>query len=354
MSAVRFSVRIPVSSPVTHRDRLLEATRAAEALGYDAIFVQDHIHKSFEKHRSSPPGCGSVELAENTRDPVMFETISTLSYLAAATSTIGLAAGVTPLPLRDPILLAKQIATLDVLSAGRFVFGVGVANVTDKPEFAALGIPFRTYAERYELAAECLSAMRAIWEHPTASYHGTYANFDGLTIYPKPTRRIPVLLGAGSVAGGPDRPPVRFALAHADGVLPPYVTTSQQFEEMVRDFTSVARAAGKDMAEFDWCAQRRFGIGRSEDEALGHVRWMAREQADMWQYAGYMHGQGALGTQMNIKMATVGTPDVVRANIDEFLAAGANHIEVAFIYPHHRSFMDQLRLFADAVIPSYR
>jgi alkanesulfonate monooxygenase SsuD/methylene tetrahydromethanopterin reductase-like flavin-dependent oxidoreductase (luciferase family) len=68
--------------------------------------------------------------------------ISSLSWLAAKTSRIQLGSGVTPLPLRDPILLAKQVATLDHLSGGRFIFGVGVANKTDKEEFWTLGIPF--------------------------------------------------------------------------------------------------------------------------------------------------------------------------------------------------------------------
>ena len=151
VSGVKFSIRIPVCSPVTRRDRMLEATREAEALGYDAVFVQDHIHKSFEKHRSSPPGCGSINEPGNTLEPVMFEMVTTLAYLAASTRTIELGVGVVPLPFREPIVLAKQLASLDALSDGRLIVGVGIANVTDKPEFKALGVPFLPYAERYEL-----------------------------------------------------------------------------------------------------------------------------------------------------------------------------------------------------------
>jgi probable F420-dependent oxidoreductase len=354
VSGVKFSVRIPVCSPVTRRDRMLEATREAEALGYDAVFVQDHIHKSFEKHRSSPPGCGSVNEPGNTLEPVMFEMVTTLAFLAGSTRTIELGVGVVPLPFREPIVLAKQLASLDALSEGRLIVGVGVANVTDKPEFEALGVPFLPYAERYELAGEYVAAMRAIWREPTASFHGKHVNFDGLTVFPKPVRTIPILLGAGSLAGGLDRPPVKFALSHADGVMPMYTTSSASFAASVRDFSETARAAGKDMTSFDWCAQRRFSIGETREEAWANVAWMESEQADMWQYAGYMHAMGEAGTRTNTQRAGIGTRDDIRASIDEYLTAGANHIEVAFIYPHHEAMLRQMRLFADTVMPAYR
>jgi probable F420-dependent oxidoreductase len=354
VSRVKFSLRVPVCSPVTRRDRLLEATKAAEAAGYDAIFVQDHIHKSFEKHRSSPPGCGSINDAGNTLEPVMFEMVTTLAYLAAITDTIEIGVGVAPLPFREPIVFAKQLASLDALSNGRLIVGVGVANVTDKPEFEALGIPFIPYDERYQLAAEYVEAMRTIWREPTASFRGTHVNFDGLTIFPKPVHDIPILLGAGSLAGGVDRAPVKFALDHADGFMPMYTTTSASFAESVRDFRETARVAGKDMTTFDWCAQRRFSIAATREEARSNVAWMEAEQPEMWQYAGYMYAMGEEGTRTNTRMAGVGTSDDIRASIDEYLSAGANHIEVAFIYSNHEALMRQIRLFADTVMPAYR
>lgn len=284
----------------------------------------------------------------------MFEMITTLAFLAGSTSTIELGVGVAPLPFREPIVFAKQLASLDALSEGRLILGVGVANVTDKPEFEALGIPFIPYAERYRQATEYLEAMRTIWREPTATFQGRFVQFEGLTVFPKPVRRIPVLLGTGSLAGAADRPPVAFALAHADGVMPMYTTTPESFAESVRDFTATARAAGKDMTSFDWCAQRRISIGETAEEAQANVAWMETEQADMWQYAGYLHAMGEAGTRNNIRMAAIGTPGDIRANVDEYLAAGANHIEVAFVYPRHEALLRQMRLFAETVMPHYR
>ncbi len=81
---------------------------------------------------------------------------------------------------------------------------------------------------------------------------------------------------------------------------------------------------------------------------------MEAEQPEMWQYAGYMYAMGEEGTRTNTRMAGVGTIDDIRASIDEYLSAGANHIEVAFIYSNHEALMRQIRLFADTVMPAYR
>src|SRR6185503_9587873 len=141
-SKLRFSLEIPAGSPVTTVDRLVEVTRAAEALGYDAVLMSDHLTKTFERHRVEPAGFGSADDPANTTDPVVLEMIPLFAYLAAQTQRIQMGTGVAPLPLRNPLILGKQIATLDTLLNGRFIFGVGIANVTDKPEFKALGVPF--------------------------------------------------------------------------------------------------------------------------------------------------------------------------------------------------------------------
>ena len=128
---MRFAIRIPAVGPAASVDRLIETTREAEALGYDAVMVTDHIHKSYEKHRSSPPASGWFKDPSNTDEPVLFEAVSTTAFLAGMTRRMELGIGVMPLLLRDPAVLAKQLATLDALSRGRLIFGVGVSNVTD-------------------------------------------------------------------------------------------------------------------------------------------------------------------------------------------------------------------------------
>lgn len=353
MGKVRFSTRLPVSGPVSNRDRMIETAQEAEALGYHALLGQDHIHRSVERALNNPVGAGSAHEPSNTSDPVLFESVTRLAFLAGKTETIELGIGVMPLPLREPIVLAKQLATLDALSGGRFILGVGVGNKTDKEEFGAMGVPFLSFSERYELAGEYIAAMRAIWENPTASFHGRHVNFDSLTIYPKPARRIPVWLGAGTLTGGADDPRVKFALDHADGLMPPFLTTPDDFRTMTRHFTKVAKAAGRDISDFVWCAQRRVSIALTREEAYRNVEWIAKEQPDQWKHHGYTVDHGEEGGRANLKAVTTGTPADIRVMIGEYVAAGTNHFEVSFVYRTFDAMLNQMRLFASEVLPAF-
>src|SRR5258705_8762998 len=112
-----------------------------------------------------------------------------LSFAAAATSTIGLATGVLLLPEHNPVLVAKQAATLDTLSGGRFTLGVGVG--WSREEFDALGIPFERRAAR---TAEYVAAMRTLWRDDVASFDGEFVSFDAVQGNPKPLtcRALPI------------------------------------------------------------------------------------------------------------------------------------------------------------------
>jgi probable F420-dependent oxidoreductase len=120
-----------------------------------------------------------------------------LSFAAAVTTTIGLATGVLLLPEHNPVVAAKQAATLDVLSAGRFTLGVGIGWSAE--EFAALGVPFARRAER---TAEYVAAMRTLWASDVASFTGELTRFNSVRVNPKPVRgnRIPIVLGGNSNA----------------------------------------------------------------------------------------------------------------------------------------------------------
>ena len=120
-----------------------------------------------------------------------------LSFAAAATSTIGIATGVLLLPEHNPVLVAKQAATLDTLSGGRLTLGVGIG--WSREEFDALGVPFERRGARTE---EYVDAMRTLWRDDVASFDGEFVRFDSVRVNPKPgaDRRIPVVLGGNSDA----------------------------------------------------------------------------------------------------------------------------------------------------------
>ena len=131
-----------------------------------------------------------------------------LSFAAAATSTIGLATGVLLLPEHNPVLVAKQAATLDTLSGGRLTLGVGVGWSRD--EFDALGVPFERRGAR---TAEYVAAIRTLWRDDVASFDGEFVHFDSVRVNPKPVpdNRIPIVLGGNSDAA------LRRVVAWGDG-----------------------------------------------------------------------------------------------------------------------------------------
>jgi alkanesulfonate monooxygenase SsuD/methylene tetrahydromethanopterin reductase-like flavin-dependent oxidoreductase (luciferase family) len=357
MARIRFGVRIPVTGPVSSREHLVEAAVEAERLGFDAVFIGDHVAPggadAFERHKVSPPGAGSWREPTNTLDPNQFEMIASLAWIAARTELIEVGVGVTPLPLRDPILLAKQVATLDHLSGGRFIFGVGVANVTDKDEFRTLKVPYLPYAERYAQAGEIIGAMRRIWEDERATFHGHHVDFEDLIVYPKPARHVPVWLGAGKLSGGTDYPPVRFALDHADGLMFPYLITPESTKAMIGEFTATAGAAGRDLTGFTWCCQRKLAIGRTLEDARAAVEWMSRDQANMWQFVGFMHDLGASGTQTHMAQVPIGTPEEIRALVRSYVDAGSDWFDIFFIHRTYDALLEEMRIFADEVIPAF-
>lgn len=161
--------------------------RAAEAAGFESLWVADHVVLP------DPPVPGRP-MAPDMR---LLDPVVALTYLAAHTSRIRLGTGVIILPQRQALVLAKQLASLDVLSGGRLIFGVGVGYL--EPEFRALGIPFE---HRGPVTDEYLAALRVIWSEARPSYRGRFVSFDGVQAHPHPAQRPgpPIVVGGHTVA----------------------------------------------------------------------------------------------------------------------------------------------------------
>lgn len=155
--------------------------RAAEAAGFESLWVADHVVLP------DPPVPGRP-MAPDMR---LLDPIVALTFLAAHTSRVLLGTGVIILPQRQAVVLAKQLASLDVLSNGRLVFGLGVGWC--EPEMRSVGVPF---AERGRVADDYLAAMRAVWTQPKPSYRGRYVSFDGVQAMPRPVQTpVPIVVG---------------------------------------------------------------------------------------------------------------------------------------------------------------
>jgi probable F420-dependent oxidoreductase len=162
--------------------------REAEARGFASLYVPEHTH--IPTSRISPPPTGEAELADEYRRTL--DPFVALAAAAAVTSRLKLGTGICLVAQRDPIVLAKEVATLDLLSNGRFVFGIGFG--WNREEMADHGVAF---AERRELVREKMLAMRALWTRERAGYLGQWVKLEESWSWPKPVQQPhpPVLLG---------------------------------------------------------------------------------------------------------------------------------------------------------------
>lgn len=158
----------------------------AEEARFDSLWAGEHVVLPSPRVSASPM---------DPDDPILDPLIA-LTYLAAVTTRVHLVTGIVILPQRNPLVLAKQVASLDVLSGGRFELGIGAGYL--EPEMTAIGVPM---AERGQRTDEYLAAMRAIWEMDEPAFEGRFARFANVDAFPRPVQRpLPIVIGGHSPA----------------------------------------------------------------------------------------------------------------------------------------------------------
>jgi probable F420-dependent oxidoreductase len=160
----------PCAAPECARN----VARAAEAAGFESLWTGEHV---VLPDPQAPPSPAPPNM------PMLDPSVA-LAYVAAHTTRVKLGTGIIILPQRNPLVLAKELATVDVLSNGRLIFGIGIGYL--KPEFDALGIPFEHKGPRTE---EYLAAMLAVWTMEKPAYHGKFASFSGINAMPRPVQQ---------------------------------------------------------------------------------------------------------------------------------------------------------------------
>lgn len=197
---------LPYEGPATAQD-IVDVARAAESAGLYSVWVGDHIAFPVE-FTSQNPTMADGKYPYPTDNPRL-EALTTLAFVAGATSTIRLAVNACVLPQRNPVIVGKAVATLDYLSGGRVIFGVTLGWLRE--EFDALGAD---YARRRQLLEDGIEILRALWEQNQPSYEGETHSFLPLNMKPKPVQSpVPIFVG------GHSRPALRRAAAIGDGWL---------------------------------------------------------------------------------------------------------------------------------------
>jgi probable F420-dependent oxidoreductase len=287
---------------------LIDYAVEAEALGFDSIWVWDHIFLGVD-----PPF------------PVL-EAMTTLAAVAARTATIKLGTGVLVLPLRNPVVLAKELASLDLIAGGRLL--LGVASGWYKREFDAVGVPFR---ERGRIMDRNLEILRRLWTEQQVNGEYPPHVLRGSNMSPKPAR-LPVILIGGYV----DRVLRRAAV---NGGWLTYFYTPSGFAKSWAKVRGFADAAGRDPDVLLNANQLPIYVGASREAVEGPMmEWLGQE----WDYAAW--------SDSTKEAAIIGTVDQCVAQLRAQLAVGVQKL----IFIPYRYRMDQIEIIAREIIPRLR
>ena len=214
------SIGVSIPLPAYLVDPALIAKKA-EDLGFESIWYAEH--PAVPVHSNSPFPSTGGEIPENYShftDPYI-----ALARASGVTSTIKLGTGITLVPERNPLLLAKEIAALDLYSGGRFLFGVGTGWLREETELMG-----GNFDHRWSQTREAIEVMKALWTNEVAEFHGEYFDFPPVKSYPKPAQKPhpPVILG------GMARRVLRRVANHADGWMPNRVTPAEVEDSRAR------------------------------------------------------------------------------------------------------------------------
>ena len=177
--------------PTDYTISMTELAPALEARGYDTLLLPEHTHIPTSRRTPWPGGAELPKEYSHTLDPFV-----ALSFAAAATKTLTIGTGICLIPQRDPIVTAKAVASLDLLSGGRMMFGMGAGWNVDEMENHGT-----VHETRFKLLEERVRAMKALWTEDEAAFHGDFVDFDPVWSYPKPVQRPhpPLYLGGESI-----------------------------------------------------------------------------------------------------------------------------------------------------------
>jgi len=192
---MKFGLRYCNTGRYVDPQQAIELLQAGEAAGFESAWTVEHtvIPRGYQ---SAYPYAASGRLPGGEGDFPLPDPLIWLAYIAAATARIRLATGILILPQHNPVIIAKQVATLDHLSNGRVLLGVGVGWLRE--EFDAIGASF---ADRGRRTDEYIAAMRELWSADTPSFTGRYVRFEGAFMRPKPVNRdVPIVIGGHTEA----------------------------------------------------------------------------------------------------------------------------------------------------------
>lgn len=237
-------------------DRAVAMAQAAEAAGFESLWCPEHVVVAVSDGATPYAGSADGKMDRLWRRGGIPDPLIWLSFVAAQTTTIQLGTNVVIVPEHQPAVLAKSVASLDVLSGGRVQLGVGVGELPE--EYQAVGMDFANRGKRMD---EYLAAMRLLWRDEVATYHGEHVHFDQVRCDPSPVRgTVPIHVGGASPAA------VRRAARAGDGYFPwvgPQLEIAPTLRRAIADVRVECERIGRDPDEIEYTV----GGARTADEA---------------------------------------------------------------------------------------
>jgi probable F420-dependent oxidoreductase len=302
----------------------------AEQLGYYDVAGNDHLStQQYVREAWSKP-------------PDYFEPLMMLSTIAARTSVVRLTTGILVLPMRDPVLLAKQVATLDHLSAGRVLLGVAVGGYRDEFERVA---PVLRDASRADLLTEGIEALRTLLTQPRATYQGKYRRFEDVESFPKPLQVPLPIYSGGNVEGA-----IRRAAELCQGWLPAKIGPDR-IRAGRRSLERYARQAGRDPSQLTTALQSVVCLGDTTEQA--HERFMA-SAFNLFRQSLQQTMTKGVDLDAHLAANLIGTPQEVCGKVSAFAHAGVSHFCASlFVGNTVDEMVQQMRTFAREVMPAF-
>jgi probable F420-dependent oxidoreductase len=247
----------PINVGVSDPEAMLALARKVEEVGFESVFTFEHVIVP-ERYESRYPYSPRGKMPIGNETPFV-DPLVALAYVAGGTKTLKLGTGVNILPQANPLLLAKQAASLDLVSGGRLLLGLGVGWLAE--EYAALGVPFERRGARFD---DYVRAMKKVWSGELVEHESDFVRWSGFRSHPRPAQRPhpPILIGGAS-----DRALAR-VVELGDGYIAPNKDVAE-LEGLVAKLNAAAEAAGRDPASIEITAKWVFV---KEPEAASKLR----------------------------------------------------------------------------------
>jgi alkanesulfonate monooxygenase SsuD/methylene tetrahydromethanopterin reductase-like flavin-dependent oxidoreductase (luciferase family) len=323
---IGFGVALPTSGPFATAENILRVAKQAEVCGFDDVWVNDHY--SYPRQRLTRSSVGSIE-AVTDQEPNFFESLTTLATVGGAIPRIGLAVHGLILPIRDPRLFAKQIATIDAMTGGRLTIAPGIGG--SREDFDPAGVSFN---QRGRLLDEHLAVLETITRNAyPVSFSGDRISFDNATFFPRPTNvRLWIT--------GDSEPALRRVVRWGSGWFSSGWTSTDHYRQLGQRLDELAEAAGRDPRS----------IARASDPFC----CIASTREEAFEIATPSLVERFASVERALVLSAVGSDADIRDYLQRLMDAGLNYFELRFICHTMASCLEMIQRVAEDVLPYLR